>query len=268
MTVSILDRILEQKHRDIAAAKAVRSLTQLQSEVDTAPPVRDFVESLKRHHPMGLIAEVKKASPSAGLIRSDFDPVHIATTYASHGAACISVLTDEHFFQGHLTYLEQVRAAVDIPVLRKDFLIDPYQVWEARASGADCILLIAECLDDSQLHALSALATQLGMQSLVELYDPENLPRVLALGFPLIGINNRNLRTFETDLNHTVRLREKIPESVLVIGESGIHTRADVQMLEAAGVHGILVGESLMRSAEIGLSLRQLLGTPTKDQQS
>lgn len=259
---TILDKIILQKQSDLAVMAAQRPLPEIQRRIDSAPPVRDFLSALKSRHPMGLIAEVKKASPSAGLIRADFHPVQIARTYAENGAACISVLTEEHFFQGHLSYLEQIRAEVQIPVLRKDFIIDPYQVWEARASGADCILLIAECLDDDQLHTLAGLSQQLGMQSLVEVYDPENVARVLDLNLPLIGVNNRDLRTFTTDLQHTIRLREQIPAEIMVIGESGIHTRDDVQRLEAAGVHGILVGESLMRSEDIGAGVRQLLGKP------
>lgn len=257
---NVLDKIIDRKQIDIASAQATRPLAELQKRIRSAPPVRDFVGALRRHHPMGLIAEVKKASPSAGLIRSDFHPVEIAKTYAANGAACLSVLTEEHFFQGHLQYLEEIRAAVSLPVLRKDFIVDPYQIWEARASGADCILLIAECLNDEQLRSLSGLSTELGMQTLVEIYDPENIDRVLPLSLPMIGINNRDLRSFVTDLNHTVRLRSRIPASVLVVGESGIHTRDDVLLLESSGVHAILVGESLMRSEDIGAGVRNLLG--------
>ena len=256
---NVLERIVEQKRVDIEAARRHCSLDELMSRAQTAPPARDFLGALQSHHPMGVIAEIKRASPSAGCIREDFDPVEIARAYASNGAACISILTDEHFFQGRLEYLEQVRAVVDLPLLRKDFLLDEYQVWEARAAGADCVLLIAECLTDERLHALHRLTGELGMQSLIELYDPDNLHRVLSLGPPLLGINNRNLRTFETDLAHTIRLRNRIPAATLVVGESGIHTRADVQRLQDAGVHGILVGESLMRSADIGGKLRELL---------
>lgn len=259
---NVLDQIIEQKRLDISAAKSVRPLVEIQRQAASAPAVRDFLGAIRSHHPMGLIAEVKKASPSAGLIRDDFDPVRIARTYADNGAACLSVLTEEHFFQGHLRYLEEIRAAVSLPVLRKDFIIDPYQVWEARASGADCILLIAECLNDEQLATLSKLAADLGMHSLVEIYEPENIERVLALSLPMIGINNRNLKTFVTDLQHTVRLRSRIPASTLVVGESGIRTREDVELLESSGVHAILVGESLMRSEDIGASVRKLLGLP------
>jgi len=215
---------------------------------------------LRAGAPIALIAEIKKASPSAGLIRADFDPVEIARAYQAHGAACISVLTDRPYFQGGLEYLEQVRSAVDLPVLRKDFIIDPYQVFEARAAGADAVLLIAECLDDRALAELHACIMGLGMTPLVEFYEPENLTRVLCIGTRLIGINNRNLHTFQTDLEHTIRLRERIPADRLVVGESGIRTRQDVERLAAAGVNAILVGESLMRQPEIGPAVDRLLG--------
>ncbi|WP_437204849.1 indole-3-glycerol phosphate synthase TrpC [Planctomicrobium sp. SH664] len=262
---NVLDQIIEQKWRDIAAARQRRSLEEVQSAASRAPAPRDFLAALKQKHPMGLIAEVKKASPSAGLIRADFDPVQIAQTYEANGAACLSVLTDEHFFQGHLRYLEEVRRAVSIPVLRKDFIVDPYQVWEARASGADCILLIAECLEDEQLSSLYSLALELGMHALIELYEPENLARVLALNPPLLGVNNRNLKTFVTDLSHTTTLRQRMPADMLVVGESGIHSRDDVLSLQRAGVHAILVGESLMRAPDIGVAVRKLLGLPEEN---
>lgn len=256
---NVLDRIVDYKRGEIAVAVERRPLSELKAALQDAPPIRDFLGSLKSHHPMGLIAEVKKASPSAGLIREDFDPVEIATTYEKNGAACISVLTDEHFFQGSLSYLEQVRRSVKLPVLRKDFILDPYQVYEARCSGADAILLIAECLNDSELHELLNLARELGMEALVEVYEPSNVDRVLKLDPQLIGVNNRNLQTFETDLNHTIRLRQQIPEQILLVGESGIHTREDVLKLQNAGAHAILVGESLMRSEDIGSQVREIL---------
>ena len=209
---------------------------------------------------MRLIAEVKKASPSAGVIRADFEPVSIARTYQAHGASCLSVLTDVPYFQGHLSYLGAIRAAVVIPLLRKDFLIDEYQVVEARVAGADCVLLIAEILDDPTLRALLERARSLGMDALVELHDAENLDRVLAAGADLVGINNRDLRTFRTDLEHSVRLRERVPPGVTLVAESGIHTRADVERLEAAGIDAILVGESLMRADDIGRAVENLLG--------
>lgn len=257
---NVLDRIVAEKWREIERHQSQQPLAAQQQLAATAPPVRNFLQALLAHHPMGVIAEVKRASPSAGLIRSDFDPVEIAKTYAAHGAACISVLTDEPFFQGHLDYLRQVRGSVSIPVLRKDFIVDPYQVWQARAAGADAVLLIAECLEDKTLSDLYALISRLGMTPLVELYEPENLPRVLALNPPLIGINNRNLKNFETRLTHTLDLRKCIPESILVVGESGIHTREHVLLLQGGGAHAILVGESLMRSNDIGTALDRLLG--------
>jgi indole-3-glycerol phosphate synthase len=234
--------------------------SELRRRLTAAPPVRDFLAALARPGAIRLIAEVKKASPSKGVIRADFDPVAIARTYQQHGAACLSVLTDEQYFQGSLDYLRQVREAVGLPVLRKDFVIDPYQVLEARAAEADAVLLIAECLDDEALRSLHDAIVALGMTPLVELYEPENLPRVLRTGARLIGINNRNLRTFEVDLEHTLRLRREIPADRVVVGESGIRTRADALRLERAGVQAMLVGESLMASPDIGAAVDQLLG--------
>lgn len=258
----VLEKIMVQKRVEIDAAKRAVPAERLLEQLSTAPPVRDFVGALRRGNPLEIIAEVKKASPSAGLIRADFDPVQIAKIYESHGAACISVLTDEHFFQGHLDYLRAVRQAVSIPVLRKDFLLDRYQVLEARAAGADCVLLIAECLDDCRLRDLYFYASELGMAALVELYEPDNLDRVLKLGAELVGINNRNLRTFVTSLDHSLQLRDRVPPDVILVSESGIHTRADTQKLEAGGVRAALVGETLMRSDDIGGKLKELLGRP------
>lgn len=256
----ILEKIVARKREEIAEAGSRRSLLELKARLPGAPAVRDFVAALRGADGIGLIAEVKKASPSAGVIREDFDPVAIAKTYEESGAACISVLTDEHFFQGHLDYLVQVRRAVSLPVLRKDFVLDPYQVVEARAAGADCVLLIAECLDDRALEELYHAVLELGMSALIELYEPENLERVLRLNPPMIGINNRNLKTFVTDLDHTLRLRPMIPDDCLIISESGIRTREDVLKLKAGGVGGILVGETLMRSNSISVKVRELLG--------
>jgi indole-3-glycerol phosphate synthase len=207
-----------------------------------------------------LIAEVKRASPSAGLIREDFDPATIARCYQRGGAACISVLTDEPFFQGSLQYLRQVRQAVDLPLLRKDFIIDRYQLLQARAAGADCVLLIAECLDADRLRQLTEQTFELGMQTLIELFEPEHLDAVLATGTRLVGINNRNLRTFETSLDHTLQLRPQIPQDRLVVGESGIRNHDDLIRLGAGGVKAVLVGESLMRQADITAATRNLLG--------
>lgn len=232
----------------------------MRGRAESAPQPRDFFAPLAKDGPIRLIAEVKKASPSKGIIRADFNPVEIAKTYAAHGAACISVLTDEHYFQGSLDYLRQIRAAVDVPLLRKDFILDVYQLYEARAAGADGVLLIAECLDDCNLRKLHNAAIDLGLCPLVELYDPENLPRVLEAGAKLIGVNNRDLRTFEVDLQHTIRMKKAIPADCVLVGESGIDSRADALLLEAAGVDAILVGEHLMRKPNIGAAVDALLG--------
>lgn len=257
---NVLEKIVATKRQEIAAAKQRTAEAELRAHVADAPAVRDFFEALASGPGIRLIAEVKKASPSKGVIREDFDPVAIAKIYEQHGAACLSVLTDEPFFQGSLDYLRRVRAEVGLPVLRKDFILDRYQLLEARAAGADAVLLIAECLDDCGLRSLHNEALELGMAPLVELYEPENLPRVLEAGAMLIGINNRDLRTFQTDLEHTIRLRRQIPDDRLVVGESGIRTRDDVLRLEAAGVQAVLVGETLMASRDIGAAVDALLG--------
>jgi indole-3-glycerol phosphate synthase len=259
---SILDRIVAGKRTEIQAAQAAVPAAQLRRALCTAPPVRDFFAALAGPAPIRLIAEVKKASPSRGVIRADFEPVAIARTYERHGAACLSVLTDAPFFQGSLEYLRAIRGAVGLPLLRKDFILDTYQLLEARVAGADAVLLIAECLDDAGLARLHREAVSLGMTPLVEFYDPANLPRVLAAGATLVGVNNRDLRTFQTDLQHTVRMRRLIPSSCRVVGESGIHSRADAQLLEAAGVDAMLVGEHLMAQADIGAAVNELLGRP------
>ena len=257
---NVLNRIIDHKRGEVAAAKRLRPVEGLQAQLADAPPVRDFVAALRAKTDVALIAEVKKASPSAGIIRADFGPVAIAQTYERHGAACLSVLTDEEFFQGHLDFLRAVRSAVQIPVLRKDFIIDRYQVVEARAAGADCILLIAECLDDCHLRDLYFYASELGMESLIEIYDPENLDRVLKLEPALVGVNNRDLRSFVTDLDHTIRLASRLSSSTLLVSESGITSRADVDRLKAGGASAILVGETLMRSPDIGQAVDKLLG--------
>jgi len=257
---TILDKIVATKREEIERAKALRPASQLENDLPHAPPVRDFLAALAPPGPIALIAEVKKASPSRGIIRPDFDPVEIARTYQRHGAACISVLTDGPHFQGSLDDLRRVRAAVDLPLLRKDFILDPYQVLEARLAGADAVLLIAECLDDARLRSLYERILALGMTPLVELFEPENLDRVLRLGAKLVGINNRNLRSFEVDLEHTLRLKQRVPADRLVVGESGIRTRDDVLRLEAAGVRAMLVGETLMASPDVGAAVDRLLG--------
>lgn len=258
---TILDEIVSTKRAEIARAKERLSAGELQSVIKDSPQVRDFFAPLAAGGSIKLIAEVKKASPSKGIIRQDFDPVQIALAYESAGATCLSVLTDEPYFQGSLDYLRQIRAAVNLPLLRKDFILDSYQLLEARAAGADAVLLIAECLDDCNLRKLHNEALELGMTPLVEFYDPENLPRVLAAGAQLIGVNNRDLRTFVTDLGHTIRLREQVPLDAVLVGESGIHTRADVLRLQEAGVDAMLVGESLMAQDNIAAAVRILLGT-------
>ncbi len=255
----ILQKIVEYKREEIARAKIAVPFDELTGQLNSAPPVRDFVFQLRMNHPMGVIAEVKKASPSAGIIREDFNPVEIAKIYEQNGAACISVLTDEHFFQGKLSYLKEIRNAVDLPLLRKDFILDRYQIAEARIAGADCVLLIAECLDDEQLRSLYQYTRELGMQALVELYEESNLERVLKLNPHIIGVNNRNLRTFETDLHHSIRLHSKVRETILFVSESGIKNNGDVRLLIDSGVHAILVGESLMRCEDVGQALRDLL---------
>lgn len=256
----VLTRIVDHKRTEIEAARNRVSFEDLQGQLPGAPPIRDFVKSLRDHGPVGLIAEVKKASPSAGLIRPDFDPVGIARAYEASGAACISVLTDEKFFQGHLDFLRAIRQEVSIPVLRKDFILDRYQILEGRVAGADCVLLIAECLTDAELADLYAYTRELGMHALIELYDPGNLPRVLKVAPELVGVNNRDLRTFKVDLGHSTRLRDQVPRSILFVSESGIERRSDVETLEAGSVEAILVGETLMRSADIGVKVRELLG--------
>ncbi len=257
---TILDQIVATKRKEIAAAQQRASLRELQDRLSDAPPIRDFFGPLAAAGEVHLIAEVKRASPSKGVLREDFDAVDIALSYERHGATCLSVLTDEPYFQGSLENLRQVRAAVDIPLLRKDFILDTYQLYEARLAGADAVLLIAECLDDCNLRKLHNEAIELGMTPLVELYEPENLDRVLTAGAALVGINNRDLRTFKTDLDHTLRLRGRIPAECVVVSESGIRNPADVARLKAAGVHAILVGESLVTAPDIGAAVDRLLG--------
>lgn len=256
---TILDEIVAATRQTIAADKSAVPPAELRAQLRDLPPTRDFHASLAATPHVRLIAEVKKASPSAGLIRADFEPVQIAKTYEAAGAACISVLTDKPFFQGDLEYLKQIRAAVDLPLLRKDFIVDSYQLLQARVAGADCALLIAECLSADELKRLHDEAAELGLQTLIELYDVENLDAVLATGTKLVGVNNRDLRTFKTDLRHTLRLRENIPADRLVVGESGIMTQADVTLLASGGVKAILVGESLMRKPDISAAVMELM---------
>jgi len=257
---TILDKIIATKRQEIAVARAAIDDASLEKAIEDAPPCRDFFGALAADGPIKLIAEVKKASPSKGIIRADFQPLEIAQAYEAGGATCLSVLTDESYFQGSLEYLRRIRHHVGLPVLRKDFILDSYQLLEARAAGADAVLLIAECLDDCNLRKLHNETIELGMVPLVEFYEPENLSRVLDAGATLIGVNNRDLRTFEVDLAHTIRMRERVPDECLLVGESGIHTSADVQRLAEAGVDAMLVGESLMRQSDIVAAVRTLLG--------
>jgi indole-3-glycerol phosphate synthase len=258
---NILDKIVATKRREVAESQKRVPAEQLERQLAAVPPLRDFRAALEQPAGVQVIAEVKKASPSAGIIRADFDPVAIARTYERHGAACISVLTDEPYFQGTLRYLADIRQAVDVPLLRKDFLLDRYQLLEARCAGADAVLLIAEVLEGETLPRLLRQAEQLGMQALVELYDAENLPRVLDSGARLLGVNNRDLRTFVTRLEHTLELAEKVPAGYCLVSESGIRTRADIDRLAAAGVKAVLVGETLMRAPDIGARLEELRGS-------
>lgn len=259
--MTILDDILVQTRQTIAADQSIMPAAELEARVADAPPTRDFVGALAIGDDVRLIAEVKKASPSAGLIREDFDPVNLARAYQVGGAACISVLTDQPFFQGRLEYLRQIRDAVDLPLLRKDFIVDRYQILQARDAGADCVLLIAECLSATEMKELHDQAVELGMATLIELFDPENLDAVLATQTRLVGINNRDLRTFKTSLQHTLDLCPRIPADRWVVGESGIRTHQDVLRLGKGGVKAVLVGESLMRQPDITVATRQLLGT-------
>jgi indole-3-glycerol phosphate synthase len=257
----ILKKILGVKAAEVAQARAHESLAAVRFRAERRQDVRDFVAALERPIAAGgagVIAEIKKASPSKGLLRAAFDPPAIARSYAEHGAACLSVLTDVQFFQGELGYLEAARMTVDLPVLRKDFVIDEYQVYEARAAGADCILLIAAALDDAHMRALEQCARDLGMAVLVEVHDAAELERALRLDTPLIGINNRNLRTFTVSLQTTLDLLPAIGSGRRVVTESGILAAADVARMRAAGVHAFLVGEAFMRAADPGQELARL----------
>ena len=257
---TILEKIVTTKRAEISESKNRISGDQLRSAIDTAPPPRNFFDALVAVDGVALIAEIKKASPSAGVICENFDPQQIAETYCAHGATCLSVLTDRNYFQGSLEYLKQVRSTVNVPVLRKDFILDEYQLLEARVAGADAVLLIAECLNDCELRSLYQATINLKMSPLVEIYEKENLSRVLEMGATLIGINNRNLHDFSVDLDHVLHLRKDIPPECLVVGESGICTRDDVLRLQQGGIDAILVGETLMRSKDIGAAVDLLLG--------
>ncbi|MCZ8294767.1 MAG: indole-3-glycerol phosphate synthase TrpC [Hylemonella sp.] len=261
----ILDKIVAVKRQEVAAALKKTSLAAMRADAESRVLTRDFVGAMRAKIAVGqaaVIAEVKKASPSKGVLREDFIPADIAQSYAEGdgqtSAACLSVLTDRQFFQGQPDYLKQARASCQLPVLRKDFMVDPYQIYESRAMGADCILLIAACLDDAQMADLEAIARGLDMAVLVEVHDGAELDRALKLKTPLVGINNRNLRTFEVSLETTLALRERVPADRLLVTESGILDRSDVQRMRTAGVHAFLVGEAFMRAPDPGLALAEL----------
>ncbi|MDB5869445.1 MAG: indole-3-glycerol phosphate synthase [Polaromonas sp.] len=259
----ILNKIIAVKRQEIEEAINRKPLPAMRKDAESRVNTRDFTGALRAKIAAGkpaVIAEIKKASPSKGVLRADFIPADIAQSYAEFGAACLSVLTDQQFFQGSIDYLKQARASCSLPVLRKDFIIDAYQVYESRVMGADCILLIAACLDDAQMKTLEALAMSLDMAVLVEVHDEAELERALRLKTPLIGINNRNLNTFEVSLDTTVLLREKVPADRLVVAESGIATVQDVLRLRNARVNAFLVGEAFMRADDPGMALAELFG--------
>ncbi len=259
MSGGVLARIVEHKRSEVAARRKALPLAATRERAERAPPVRGFRAALDRRRP-AVIAELKKASPSAGVIRACFDAAAIAESYARAGAACLSVLTDERFFQGADRHLREARSASDLPVLRKDFIVDAYQLYESRALGADCVLLMASVLERAALADFARLATTLGLDVLFEVHDRAELDTVLSLQPALIGVNNRDLRTFEICLNTTTALRGHVPADVTVVAESGIHTRADVRRLRAAGVHAFLVGTAFMRQADPGDALTALFG--------
>ena len=259
----ILDKIVAVKHQEVAAAQKRKPLEQVRADAESRVLTRDFVGALRAKIAAGLpavIAEVKKASPSKGVLRAEFIPADIAQSYAEHGAACLSVLTDVQFFQGSVDYLKQARASCQLPVLRKDFMVDAYQIYESRAMGADAVLLIASCLDDAQMADFEAIARSLDMAVLVEVHDQAELERALRLKTPLMGINNRNLKTFEVSLDTTLALRTLVPADRILVTESGIQTRHDVLRMGAAGVNAFLVGEAFMRAPEPGEALAALFG--------
>jgi indole-3-glycerol phosphate synthase len=257
----ILNKIVAVKRGEIAESIKQKPLAAMRFDAESRVLTRDFVGALRAKIASGqpaVIAEIKKASPSKGVLRADFIPADIAQSYAEFGAACLSVLTDKDFFQGSVDYLKQARASCGLPVLRKDFMIDPYQIYESRVMGADCILLIAACLDDAQLKAMEALAFSLDMAVLVEVHDQAELDRALRLKTPLIGINNRNLKTFEVSLDTTLGLMAQVPADRILVTESGIATPADVKRLRGAGINAFLIGEAFMRADDPGVALAQL----------
>ncbi len=257
----ILKKIVAVKHQEVAAAQRRKSLTALRADAESRVLTRDFVGAMRSKiaagHP-AVIAEIKKASPSKGVLREEFIPADIAQSYAEHGAACLSVLTDVDFFQGSVDFLKQARASCQLPVLRKDFMVDAYQIYESRAMGADAVLLIAACLDDAQMKDFEAIARNLDMAVLVEVHDQAELERALKLKTPLIGVNNRNLKSFEVSLDTTLTLRSHVPADRILVTASGIQTREDVLRMGAAGINAFLVGEAFMRTSDPGVALAEL----------
>ncbi|MCG8466314.1 MAG: indole-3-glycerol phosphate synthase TrpC [Xanthomonadales bacterium] len=259
---TVLERIIARKHEEIAQRSAALPLAELKARCAQVEPVRGFLKQLNKRVEQGkpaVIAEVKKASPSAGVIREDFQPAWIAQRYHAHGASCLSVLTDHDFFQGHEDYLQQARAACPLPVIRKDFTVDPWQVWESRSLGADAILLIMAALNDEQYQQLYHLARELQLDVLVEVHNEEELQRALIIKPPLLGINNRDLHRFKTDLATSERLVPQIPANTLVVGESGIHSADDIRRLRRSGIHTFLIGEAMMRAEDPGVALSELM---------
>ena len=262
-TTDILATILEYKRKWVADRKGSLPLDKLKQQAGDVAPCRGFYTSIRRAIDTGrpaVIAEIKQASPSKGIIRPDFDPARLAETYADAGAVCLSVLTDEKFFQGSDLHLQQAGTATGLPVLRKDFIIDPYQVYEARAIGADCILLIVAALDDASMQELAATAAAIGLDVLVEVHNREELERALLLRTPLIGINNRDLHTFETSLQTTLDLMPDMFPDRTVVTESGIHSRADIELMRSRDVHAFLIGEALLKADDPGAQLREMIG--------
>lgn len=260
----ILDRIVAHKLEEVAAARHATPIEDVRARAAEAPPARDFRGALLAGRAVALIAELKRSSPSAGLIREDFDPAAIAACYREAGAAALSVLTDARYFGGNLAFLAEARDAAPVPALRKDFIVDEYQIYEARAAGADAVLLIVRVLRDDQLAALLSLAGELGMGALVETHSREEVARAVEVGAPIIGINNRDLDTLATDLRTTQQLAGEVPADRVLVSESGIASRRDVESLADAGVHAVLVGQTLMQSADITAAARQLVGVPRR----
>jgi indole-3-glycerol phosphate synthase len=255
----ILQKIVESKRQEVARQKEILPIGELRQMLADRPPTRDF-EGAIRNRDCAVIAEVKRSSPSKGRIREDFNPVEIAGIYEDHGAAAISILTEQKFFEGNAAYVPQIRMAVMLPLLRKDFIVDPYQISETRVLGADALLLIARLLEAGELRDFIGFASELGLAALVEVHDEADLEKAVSSGAGIVGINNRDLATFRTDLDVSIRLARRIPQGITVVSESGINSRGDVETLMSEGIHAVLVGESLMREQDIGKKLRELLG--------